>query len=224
MFVGAILVPEIVGGDLSLFGYWLRQDEVEVLLLTVLAGGLFLIFLWRDRTFRAGESARRGASQDARDTTQDLARSYKYIGAINRKIEIASKIAQIVARSDEIGADKTIAQLLSVADSITATAKNGENQNSNTVTRCSILYLDTRTHVIVRSFGRKVNFSTKRLEKFAQISGAYNYNKLYRIMPSKITSGNIRTLVITPTTSESTDNDWLIQIITTHTASIGNRF
>lgn len=211
-FVGAVLTPEIITSTMASVG-GLREDEWEVLVLAFLVGVMFLIFLWRDRAFRASRDQGRLVKQEVRDGAQDLQHSYKYIGTINRKIEIVERIAQIIARADASDCKTSIDKLLTIAATIT---KSTEPNNTSASMRCSLIYLDTRSAQIVHIYGRKVTISTARWAEIAQYTGSRNYSKSYRITPSTVTRHHIRAFVITPICGETPDNDWLLRTIATH--------
>ena len=125
------------------------NEEITALLLWFLAGGLFLLFLWRDRQWRYLLRHKRIITRQAGDASQDLHRSYIYIGEVNRKIDLLERAITLSLAPS--GREKSLENLVEAAKTLTGSKK------------CRLLIIDRDGRV--GFFGDREKVSTEDLAR-----------------------------------------------------------
>ena len=88
IFVFLVFVPEIIRGNLGVFG----EETVEEIVLLFLGGTIFIFYLIRDSQIQKIQKELDEKRRENNRMLKDLTQSYSFIGEINRKLEIAKNI------------------------------------------------------------------------------------------------------------------------------------
>jgi hypothetical protein len=98
LFVFSVAVPHLVREDF--FAFSLEQEEVAEMVLLFCVGLIGLIlFNWKDIEAQKSSREKLVCARKASDAQRDLASSYAYIGATNRKIDILKEIILTVPQN-----------------------------------------------------------------------------------------------------------------------------
>lgn len=88
IFILAILTPKFVQHEL----YWLREDDIESLLIFCFGAFGFMVYLAKEKSFLRVFREKLHLQKQANIITRDLSDSYSYIGEMNRKLDIVKEL------------------------------------------------------------------------------------------------------------------------------------
>lgn len=91
IFVLAVLVPDMIGHEKSVF--FLREEQLEEILIFLLGMGGFLIFRWKEKQSNIHLDEKIKIQKEAHQISKNLTSSYSYIGENNRKLDIMKNIS-----------------------------------------------------------------------------------------------------------------------------------
>jgi hypothetical protein len=91
IFVLAILVPDIIPHDSTIF--FLGEEQLEEIIIFILGLMGFLIFRWKERQSNINLTEKIKIQKEAHQISRSLTDTYSYIGETNRKLDVMKNIS-----------------------------------------------------------------------------------------------------------------------------------
>lgn len=159
IFVLAILTPELIQYELT----WLREDDIESLLIFCFGVFGFMIYLAKEKTLLRVFREKLHLQKQANIITRDLSDSYSYIGEMNRKLDIVKELifALPKATAESFGKEKGVLYrpLLEAASLLTKTDQVTLGFADKKAETWSAVYMKDTASPLGESFSSKRLFS-----------------------------------------------------------------
>lgn len=104
IFVLAVLAPDVIPHDSTLF--FLGEEQLEEIIIFILGLTGFLFFRWKERQSNTRLEEKIKIQREASKISRSLTNTYSYIGETNRKLDIMKNISMNLLEIHELDLEK----------------------------------------------------------------------------------------------------------------------